>query len=685
MRASHKWLEEFVRTGLSPDEVARLLTMSGLEIEGTEELEGDVIFEVNVTPNRGDCLSILGIARELSALTGVALELPPYKVTDEAESSVRVEIAEEDLCSRYMGRVIKNVGIGPSPEWITKRLESHGIRPINNVVDITNYVLLELGHPLHAFDLQTLKGGLVRVDAAKNISLDFVTLDAIERKLPPDACVIADAKDLIALGGIMGGLDTEVQDTTKNIFLEAAWFNPKSIRKTSKLLGLGSESSYRFERGADIEIIPMALARASYLIKEIAGGVPSGVVDAYPKKFKPKEIQVNVKRVNKLLGTDIPADEMGEIFQRLGFSPEKKEDSIFITVPSWRPDMEREADAAEEVARIYGYEKIPSVMPCSGLSTEGIGIRYEFIKQVKNAVRESGFHEAINYSFMNPLMLDILTIPEGDTRRKAVHVMNPLRQEESFLRTALAPSLLENLRHNTARGVREIRLFEAGKIFIANAPGELPTEIMKLGGLLLSEKMYRFWKEPGETFYALKGVVEGLLNELLIRENIYSFVLSAEPFLHPGKSADVLVGGEKIGYLGVVSPTVKEALDIKVKEEAVLFELDLDILLSLLPPTPEYKGTPRFQGSERDIALVLDENIPAGNVLKMIKDYPSELIEDAIIFDLYKGEKIPAGKKSLAFNIRYRAKDRTLTEEEVERAHKGLVEYLLKETGGTLR
>jgi len=654
-------------------------------VEGTEALEDDVMLQVNVTPNRGDCLSVLGIARELSALTGAPLAMPPSDIRDEGASDIRIEIADPELCARYMARVIKNVRIAPSPEWISKRLEAHGIRPLNNVVDITNYVLLELGHPLHAFDLQAVKGGVIRVDAAKNVSLDFKSLDGIERKLPPDACVIADARDVIALGGIMGGLFTGVQETTRGILLEAAWFNPRNIRKTSKLLALSSESSYRFERGADIEMIPTALGRAAYLIKEVAGGVPSGTRDAYPKEFALKVISVSPDRINRLLGTDIAKSEMADIFGRLGFSPEEKDKALLINAPSYRLDMEREADAAEEIARVYGYGKIPAVMPCSSLSTEGLNPKYEFVKKVKNTVRKSGFHETINYSFMNPLMLDILSLPEEDERRRAVHIMNPLRQEESFLRTALAPSLLENLKHNVTRGVRDIRLFEAGKVFMAKAQGELPRETMMLGGLLLREKMYRFWKEPGEDFYRVKGVIEALLNELLVREGMYSFAPSSEPFLHPGKSADIHIGNKRVGFLGVVSPPVKEALDIKIKEEALIFEVDLDLLFELLPEPAAYTPIPRFQGSERDIAIVLDESIPAASVLKTIKEYPSELIEDVLLFDLYKGDKIPAGKKSLAFNIKYRAKDRTLTEEEVERVHKGLVEHLLQKTGGNLR
>jgi len=691
MRLSINWLSEFVKTGLRADELAHILTMAGLEVEGTEALEDDTILQVNVTPNRGDCLSVLGIARELAALTGAPLTMPPSDVTDirlieqVGTALLRVEIADEELCPRYMGRVIKNVRMGQSPEWMSKRLQAHDIRPINNVVDVTNYVLLELGHPLHAFDLEALKGGVIRVDAAKNVSLDFKTLDGIERKLPPDACVIADARDVVALGGIMGGLYTEVQETTRNIFLEAAWFNPRSIRKTSKLLGLSSESSYRFERGADIEIIPTALDRAAYLMKEIAGGVPSGVVDAYPRKFRPVAIAVSPKKINGLLGTDIPKKEMADIFRRLGFPLEETEDAILLKTPSWRLDMEREADAAEEVARIYGYGRIPTLMPCSTLSAEGFSAKYTFIRHVKETMRKSGFHEAINYSFMNPLMLDILSLSPEDERRKTMHIMNPLRQEESFLRTALAPSLLENLKHNVSRGVREMALFEAGKIFISKGEGELPTEIMKLGGLLLREKIYRLWKGGGDDFYRVKGVLEDLMNELFIREGMYSFVPSTEPFLHPGKSADILIGERRVGFMGVLSPVVKEALDLKIKEEPLIFELDLDVLFELLPPPPEYTPIPRFQESQRDIAIVLDESIPAASVLKTIKEYPSELIENVLLFDLYRGEKIPSGKKSLAFNIRYRAKDRTLTDLEVEMLHTALVNHILKETSGSLR
>ncbi len=687
MRVSFGWLSEFIKTGLSVEKIAHLLTMSGLEVEALETVDKDVIMEVNVTPNRADCLSVLGIVRELSVLTGSDVILPPANISKKeniAPNEIKVEIRNAELCRRYSGRVIRNVKVGPSPEWMAKRLEDYGIRSINNIVDITNYVLVELGHPLHAFDLNTLKGGRIVVDTADNIYRKIKTLDGVERKLPEGALVIADAEGPVALAGIMGGASTEVEESTTDIFLEAAWFEPVNIRKTAKTLCLSSESSYRFERGADIGIIPFALDRASYLMQELAGGQPQEPSDDFPgEKILPRAIEVNAQRVSKLLGADIGKEELVQILERLGFAPKWRDSLITVFPPSYRLDVEAEQDIVEEVARIYGYAKIPSVLPASRLSFQEPPTRRNFIRAARQSLRKSGYNEAINMSFMNPQALDTLSLSPDDERRNAVSLINPLKQEESQLRTMLVPALMENLKHNIQRGIRNIRLAEVSKIFIKGNAGELPIERLMLSGLSMLNKTYGFWRGGMDDFYLAKGAVEALLDEFRVRDGC--FAPCNEPFLHPGKAADIIISGRRCGFVGVLSPTVREKAELKGKEDITVFELDLDIVFDALPGTPVYQPIPKFPAVERDVALIVDEGINAAEVIRRIKDYPSKLIENAVIFDLYKGEGIPEGKKSMAFNIRYRAADRTLTEEEVEQIHEGLMKDLFIHTGGSLR
>ncbi|MDA8168767.1 MAG: phenylalanine--tRNA ligase subunit beta [Nitrospiraceae bacterium] len=683
MRVSLDWLSEFITLDKPAEEIADILTMAGLEVEAIELADDDLILEVNVTPNRGDCLSLLGIARELAVLTGKPLKMLPCEVKGETEPGKKIEIRDETLCRRYTGRIIKNIKPGPSPRWLQKRLESYGMRPINNIVDVTNYVLVELGHPLHAFDLNTLKGDSIIIDTADKIYQKIKTLDGIERKLPEDALVIADTEGPVAVAGVMGGALTEVEESTTSIFLESAWFKPQSIRKTSKALGLGSESSYRFERGTDLEILPVALDRATCLLQELAGGVPSKKLDAYPVKFTPARIETSPGRVNRLLGTAIEKKNMISILDRLGFSPEEKASSIMVTPPSYRNDIEREADIVEEIARIYGYNGIPTALPSSSLSAEGIGPMRKFMRQVKNVIRGAGFDEAINFSFMSPDALDFLELAPGDIRRNAVRILNPLRKEESLLRTTIIMSLLEDLKYNLSRDIRSIRLFEVSKVFIRDEGEDLPREPLKLGGIFMAQKTYRFWQKNGEDFYIVKGVVEALLDEFRITGR--SFEKCQEPFLHPGKSAKIVIGGKDAGFVGVLSPVLKEKLDIKAREDVLVFELDLYMVIENLPAVPVYGPIPKFPYMERDVAIVVEEYLRAADILKLIREYPSEYIEDAVVFDLYKGGKLGPGKKSLAFNIRYRSGGKTLTEEEIDSIHKGVIASLLEKTGGSIR
>jgi len=683
MRVPFEWLKEFIDIAVSPDEIADRLTMIGLEVEGQEELDDDVILEVNVTPNRPDCLNVLGIARELSAAMNIPLKYSEYKIKEEgSDDEFKIEILNASLCHRYAGRVIKGVKVAHSPEWLKSRITKCGIRSVNNVVDITNYVLLELGHPLHAFDLNTLSEKTIRVDTAGEDS-EIVTLDGVERKLSADALLVWDAKNPVAIAGIMGGAETEVTDSTRDIFLESAYFEPRSIRKTSRTLGLKSESSYRFERGTDIEFLSKALDRAAFLIQQIAGGTIYKKVDIYPKRFVPGSIDVRYDKVNRILGTNIPDIEMINIIKRLSIDVDTGTDSFRVRPPSFRLDLKGEADIIEEVARVYSYHRIKTTVPRAVISAGNSDRKRIAVLRIKDSIMKAGFNEAINYSFMNETTLDILNIPAGDRRRRAISIKNPLRKEESLLRTILSPSLIENFVYNFSRGIRDIRIFEMSRVF-EDIGRPLSLEISCLGGICYKEKKPSLWKEDANGFYLVKGMIEALFDDLHIKG--YAFSPSQEPFLHPGQSCDIRITGSYIGFLGVLSPLVEERLDLKVpKLEIIVFEMDIDKLISMIPVSLEYSPIPKFPCIERDVAIIIDDSLSASEVENLIRAYPSELIEDVSIFDLYKGKNIPADKKSLAFTIRYRSRHRTLTEAEVEDLHHNIIKYITAETGGELR
>lgn len=687
MRVPLEWLNEFVDITATAEEVAERLTMIGFEVEAIEHIEDDTVLEVNVTPNRPDCLSIIGLAREVSAAFNAPLKMPLHDIKGELPSSdFPVEILNPDLCNRYAGRVIKDVVTSDSPEWIKKRLEKCGIRSINNIVDITNYVLLEYGHPLHAFDADTIIGRKIRVATPDTVSekgTKMKTIDGVEREIPGDSLLIWDAENPIAIAGVMGGVETEVSDTTKNIFLESAYFDPLSVRRTSKRLSLVSESSYRFERGTDIEFLEKALNRAAILIKELAGGTIHTLVDEYPVKYKPEGIGIRYERINRILGIGLSKEEMLEILKRLGITTEDKGDFFIVYPPAFRRDIKRDNDVAEEISRSYGYDRIPARIPRSPLSSTQPDKKMENISRIKEAMRKSGFTEVINYSFMSPSSLDLIAIPDADRRRNTIAIKNPLKKEESLLRTTLMPSLIENLRYNMDRGIKDIRFFEVSVVF--EDRGEpLPLEELRLGGIFYREKVPSLWKEDIHGFFITKGALESLFEELKIKE--YSFIPSSEPFLHRGQASDIYISGFHIGYTGVLSPDIVERLDLKKKRiEVVLFELNLDSLLTFMPDLIQYSPIPKFPYVERDIAIIIDEDIPASEIMEIIKAFPSELIEKVSVFDYYKGGNIPEGKKSLAFGIMYRSKEKTLTDEEVEKLHSSLVEHIIQKTGGELR
>lgn len=699
MRVPLEWLKEFINLKKSPSDIAHDLTMIGLEVESMEEIEGDIIFDINVTPNRPDCLSIIGIARELSALYKIPIIFPEHNIVAETkELGFNVNIIDKDLCHRYAGRVIKNVKISESPDWMKDRLHKCNIRSINNVVDITNYVLLELGHPLHAFDLRKIKGSTVKIGTSEKIEgpgskVKIKTLDGVEREMPDDALLIWDIERPIAIAGIMGGADTEVTSLTTDLFIESAYFEPISIRRTSKKLGLKTESSYRFERGTDIKMLKKSLDRAAYLIKVLADGDIYGKLDIYPKRFTPEEIIVRISRINEILGLNINKKDILNSLEGLGLEIEDLIDRLKVIPPTYRRDLQNEYDIIEEVARIYGYNNITSELP---KATIGIKIPEDKIKnkerRVINNIRQSflktGFTEVINYSFMGIQDLELLKIPDKDERRNLLRILNPLRTEESFMRTMLLPSLIKNMKYNIFHGNKELRLFEISKVFIRKnekSQFSLPMEMEHLAALYYREKTKALYRDDTPDFYILKGVVEAILNDLKIYD--YYFVRTSEPFLHPGQSADIYIAQDiRVGYIGALSPEIVDSLDIKAHKPSLLvIEIDLDSIVSSVAETVKYKSLPKYPFIERDTSIIVDTSIEASLIINHLRSYPSALIEDVSIFDVYEGKNIPGGKKSITFNVRYRSSDRTLTDEEIDTLHKALVDYILDKTKGQLR
>ena len=684
MKVSFEWLKEFVDVRVSPTEVADRLTMAGLEIEGMEPAGDDIVFEVNVTPNRPDCLSILGVAREVAAAFGMPLKVPDTRIQGGPPASeVTVEILDPALCNRYTGRLIKGVTVRDTPEWMKKRLEKCGVRSLNyNIVDITNYVLLELGHPLHAFDADKLFGSKIRVARAGE-GRKITTLDGADRELSPDMLLIWDGKEPVAIAGVMGGEASSVTSETRNIFLESAYFEPTSIRRTSKTLGLKTESSYRFERGTDVVFLENALNRAAQLMRETGGGEIHEIVDAYPERYVPPAVEAGYDKVNLLLGTSITKEEMRALLERVGIGTEDRGETFRALPPPYRRDVKAYYDIVEEVARTYGFGNIAARNPKTGLSAGILNKRERNVSRVKEAIRVSGFTEVINYSFMNGADLDMLLILPDDFRRRHVRVMNPLRQEDSLMRTTLVPSLLKNFLYNLSRGTRDIRFFECARVFI-DGGGPLPLEELMLGGILFRENLPCLWKEEAPSFFVVKGALDSLCGEMKIKG--FSYVPSDEAFLHRGKSADVMLGGAKVGFIGELTPGVVEKLDLKVsKPEIVVFELNLEKLHAAVPENLTYSPIPKYPAVERDIAIILDEGLSSAGVMEELKGYRSEYIERVELFDHYKGKNIPQGRKSLGYRITYRCPDRTLTDDEVEKIHAGLVAYILQKTGGELR
>jgi len=646
---------------------------------------GDVVFHLELSPNLVRCLSLIGVAREVAALTGERVRLPEVNLVAEGgpiEEMVSVEIEAPDLCPRYSASLITGVTVGPSPPWLQRRLRAVGMRPINNIVDVTNYVMLELNQPLHAFDYEKIRGKRIIVRRAGGDKL-FATLDGEERELLPDMLMIADKEGPVAVAGVMGGLKSEVTETTRQVLLESANFDQVSIRRTSQALRVRSEASIRFEKGLDPESTIPALTRASELIHKLAGGqVGRGFADAYPRPGERKEILFPIREVERLLGVSVPLEEVVRILESLEFQVEVlSEERLKVIVPSYRGDVNLPADLVEEVARIKGYDEIPTTLLSGELPPQRINLSLYWERRAREVLAACGLSEVITYTLVNRRELEAFPPWGGETKPEAVTIANPIVLDQNLLRTTLLPSLSKVLASNL-RYQFQVRIFEIGRVYLPQE-GDLPRERNTLALALAGGEEKSIWGE-GEVldFYDLKGVIETLLREMGIKE--YEFVPTVHPSFSAHKVVHLLVGEEPtlVGILG--ESQVGEVFDLG-EGSVYLAEIDFDALCSQATSERRCEPLPRYPAITQDIALVVDEEIPARKVGQLIEEVGGALLAEVRLFDLYRGAPIPQGKKSLAYSLTYRAPDRTLTAEEVMKIQERIVRHLCEAIGARLR
>lgn len=662
-----------------------ILTIDEYVPAGTDMVEyleiNDQIIELSLTPNRADCLGLIGVASELAALVKDRVKMPPEHPSESdenIETAASVEIKDDLLCPRYTARVIRDVQIKPSPLWMQVRLLKAGIRPISNIVDITNYVMWEYGQPLHAFDYRLIDDGSIIVRRAEE-GESLVTIDGVERNLNSDKLVIADCNKPIALAGVMGGENTEINLQTKDVFLEAAYFDPIVTRKTARSLGLISEASQRFEKGVNPEWIPVALNRAAHLMSELADGeAMKGMVDSYPRTFVQDTVEVSPERIEQILGTGIPAERMANILERLGFTvkmPDIKKRWI-VTVPFGRADVKIEEDIVEEVARHFGYENIPAELPEGKLMAGRESLENRITYTIRDIMLSCGFYEAITYSFMSASSFDKLRLPPEDPWRRCIQISNPITEEQGVLRTTLIPGLLGILKYNYDHKERSSFFFEIGSVFNSDELPlkDLPREEPVLAVMGTGRIMEKRWNVPEREidFFFIKGAIETMFARIGAEE--YSFVKSRLQFLHPGRAADIIINGNKAGFMGMLHPDIGR--DYGLKQDVALAEINLEPLIRNATLFKTFESLPRYPASLRDLAVVVPEGVTARDVEECIRDTGKNIVESIVLFDVYEGDPIPQGHRSLAYSIVYRSKERTLTDQDVSEVHAQIEEEL---------
>jgi len=624
----------------------------------------DTVFELEITPNRPDCLSHIGIARELSAYYGKELKYPETEIKSEisekTSDNVKVSIEDSNLSRRYVTRILKNVTVKESPKWLKERIEAVGLRSINNIVDVSNFILMEMNHPNHVFDLDKIEGNEIKVKSA--IKGDkLVTLDEQERELEDGDIVICDSKKILALGGVMGGLDSEVTDNTKNILLEVAHFNSQNVRKTSRRLTLSSDSSYRFERGIDVEDSIKVINRLANLIQEVAGGeILNGYVDVYPVPYENKVAELNFERLDRFVGKVIPREKVIEILRNLEIDVKDNGETLTLTAPSYRGDLELEQDYFEEVIRMYGFDNIENILPRVDINKNSTLDTTKLTDRVKTICASVGLKEVINYSFIPKDALQKLKFT-GVSEDKLIDISNPITEDFVTMRPTLLYSLIKNAKDNMNRNVSNIRFFEVSRTF--EKAEELAKEDIKVGIILAGENDKTLWnpKPVHYDFYDLKGIVEEIFSKLKFQS--FSIKRSVQTEFHPGRSADIFVGKEYIGSFGEIHPDVLENFGLN-KKTVLVAEFNIELIKKYINKPFVYQGIVKYPAVPRDLALVMNENILVGDVLKTIEKIDKK-VEKVELFDIYQGIGVEPGKKSVAISILLRDDSKTLEEKEI--------------------
>ena len=654
-------------------------TPIGLDIKEALMLD-DTVYEFELTANRADCFSMVGLSREFGIMTNQKALFPVIMVNENGESiegKASVAIEAHDLCTRFTSRLVTNVTIEPSPLWMQNRLRNSGIRPINNVVDVTNYVMLELGQPMHAYDYDCVADHTLIARRAK-AGETLTTLDGNERELNESMLIIADTKGPIGVAGVMGGLTSEVTDKTTNVLFEAAVFNGPSIRRTSKALGMRSEASGRFERGVNHKYTAYAIDRAAQLLQQICPSckVSVGVIDVYPEPVEQRTVTFTAEQINDYLGTSIEKDRMVDILTKLEFGITESGDTIEALVPTWRDDVTGMPDIAEEVARIVSYDNIAPTIPVAILSSGGMTPKKALTKEVTHYLAHAGLSQIITFSFMHKDGLTNMMLPEGDNRYTAIPILNPISEEFPYMRTTLVPAVIEAAKRNIAQQNKELWLFETANVYEPKALPltEVPHERPMACGIMMGKVTEAAWNQAQRDtdFYDVKGVVDGLLAKLGLTQ--FDIQPSSESYYHPGVSAHYTVNGVTIANYGELHPQVVKNFDLSGK--VYMFEIDLEAVLSITVPPFRYQSFSKFPGTSRDLAIVAPVSVTSGEIVALIKEHGGEYLESVSIFDVYEGEHIEAGYRSLAYNLQFRSMEGTLNDEDIDGAIQAIIDAL---------
>ncbi len=670
MKLSYEWLKDYVDVKASPEEVAQGLTMSGSEVEAVEEAGEDRVMDLEITSNRPDCLSITGLAREVAAVFDKKLKMPDFSIPEKGEKDethrIGCTIEATDLCLRYSARIISGVKVKEVNKNIRKRIESLGLRPINNIVDVTNFCLMELGQPMHAFDLDKIKGNKIIVrEAVKGESI--TTIDEIQRKLKPGMLVIADEEGPIAVAGVMGGSSTEVGPDTKNILLESAYFNPISVRATARELGISTDSSYRFERGVDKGMVVSASSRAVKLILEESGGKLGTLYDVGEKSIDQVNIALSAAKAAKIIGVNISESEIIKILRNLGMTVEQQEESLNVKVPSFREDLTRDVDLIEEITRIYGYDNIPSKVSKITAQIERKEPYREVLEKTRKRLSALGMNEIMTYSLINETAAEKFP----SIRKEPVKLNNPLSEEQKVLTPHLLDGMLKAIAYNINRQNKDLKLYEIGKAYSrAQKEGFAEETTLCLGVTGLFSNNWQSGKKSS-TFYDLKGIAEALFSSLQI--DIYMQGVSLDGFSLGG---DIMLQKTKksVGFIGEAS--IKTTKDYDIEQPVYLAQINLDRVKEEAVLVSKYQGIPKYPFSSRDISILCDKELSAGKVSASIKKTGEDLIKEVQLVDMYEGKQVPEGKKSLTYSIQYGLDTRTLKEEEIEAVHSDIKKAL---------